>query len=101
MKLAKYWGYKSAVAGFVPAQRLLGIMLLEGDQKSKQQAVQWLLCAAYQGDREAQYQLSQCYLTGNGVPAERRKSLYWRRLSQKNGNKKALQKVNKTKNRRR
>lgn len=97
LKLAKYWGYKSAIAGFVPSQRLLGSILLE--EKEKKLARQWFLYAAYQGDHEAQYQLGQCYQKGIGGAVDRKKSLFWYRLSSKNGNKKAASKINPKKQR--
>lgn len=89
LKLAKYWGYKSAMSGFVPSQRLLGIILLEGNEHEKELARQWFFYAAYQDDHEAQYQLGRCYEKGIGGVVNRKKSLAWYKLSSENGNKKA------------
>lgn len=57
MKLATYWAYKSAISGYVPAQRMLGNILLKNNKADL--ARQWLLCASCQGDTEAQKMLKE------------------------------------------
>ncbi|MDR1110911.1 MAG: sel1 repeat family protein [Deltaproteobacteria bacterium] len=64
----EYFG-KSAALGYSPAQRLLGVMYLDGDILPKDFALarKWLTLASDQGDQLAAYYLAQIYAQGLGV----------------------------------
>ena len=52
-------------------------MIWNGETEDHVEAVMWYRIVADQGDREAQRYLSQCYLTGDGVPQDLDQSLRW------------------------
>jgi hypothetical protein len=70
--MAKNCFEKSAAMGHPPAQRLLGILYLEGEkhQKNYEQARQWLTLASDRGDQLATYYLAQIYAKGLGIPKD-------------------------------
>ncbi len=67
--LALYYFTKSAEAGYVPAQRVLGTCYLEGRLTAPDyaQAHKWLSTAARQNDGQAAYHLALMYVRGLGV----------------------------------
>jgi hypothetical protein len=60
---------RAALMGLAPAQRVLGIMMLEGDQVDKDlaKAAKWLSMAAEQGDPQACFRLALMSAQGDGV----------------------------------
>ena len=60
---------RAGLLGHAPAQRVLGIMLLEGDQVEKNplKAAKWLSAAADSGDLQACFTLALMYARGDGV----------------------------------
>ncbi|MDR2367562.1 MAG: sel1 repeat family protein [Deltaproteobacteria bacterium] len=69
LEMARDCFEKAAGLGYPPAQRLLGIMYLEGSgvQKNLKLARQWLTLASDRGDSLASFRLAQIYATGLGV----------------------------------
>jgi hypothetical protein len=67
--LAKDCFERSAEMGYPPAQRLLGVMYLEGDsiKQNYDQARMWLTKASLQNDLQATYFLAKIYAKGLGV----------------------------------
>jgi hypothetical protein len=67
--LALYYFTKSAEAGYVPAQRVLGTIHLEGRLASLDygEAHKWLSTAARHNDGQAVYQLALMYVKGLGI----------------------------------
>lgn len=59
----------AANRGFVPAQALLGILLLEGREVPQDyaEAVRWLSAASEKGAPRARFNLGWMYATGTGV----------------------------------
>lgn len=70
--LAMYYFQKSAEAGFVPAQRVLGTTYLEGRLTAPDydKARYWLTLAARQSDGQAAYSLALMYVKGQGLPQD-------------------------------
>ncbi|KAH3763653.1 sel1 repeat family protein [Pelomyxa schiedti] len=62
----------SAAQGLTDSYTLLGMIFKNGDvvERNYKSAVEYLLKAANSGDAEAQFELAQCYLEGNGVEKE-------------------------------
>ncbi|MDR1297149.1 MAG: sel1 repeat family protein [Deltaproteobacteria bacterium] len=60
---------RSAGLGYSPAQRLLGVVYLEGEMTPRNLplALKWLTAAAGQGDQLARFNLAQMYALGRGV----------------------------------
>jgi len=67
--LALYYFNRSAEAGYVPAQRVLGTCYLEGRLTAKdyEKARHWLTSAARHNDGQAAYSLALMYVRGLGV----------------------------------
>jgi hypothetical protein len=67
--LALQYFTKSAEAGYVPAQRVLGTYYLEGRLTAADYTLahKWLSAAARQNDGQAAYQLAYMYIRGQGV----------------------------------
>lgn len=67
--LALYYFQKSAEAGFVPAQRVLGTSYLEGRLTAPdyEKARHWLTLAARNNDGQAAYGLALMYVKGQGL----------------------------------
>jgi hypothetical protein len=63
---------RAAVMGHAPAQRVLGVMCLDGDQVERDQAkgAKWLEAAAEQGDPQACFRLALASALGEGVPKD-------------------------------
>lgn len=70
--LALYYFQKSAEAGFVPAQRVLGTCYLEGRLTAPdfEKAGYWLTQAARNNDGQAAYSLALMYAKGQGLPKD-------------------------------
>lgn len=70
--LALYYFQKSAEAGFVPAQRVLGTSYLEGRLTAPdfEKARHWLTLAARNNDGQAAYGLALMYVKGQGLPKD-------------------------------
>lgn len=68
--LALYYFQKSAEAGYVPAQRVLGTCFLEGGLTAPNydKALHWLTNAAKNNDAQAAYTLAKMYVQGLGTP---------------------------------
>lgn len=79
MTAAMAWLGKSAVHGFVPAERRLGELYLDGDETLQDfgRARTWLHEAALAGDGAAQRELGQIYALGLGVPVNMPKAYGW------------------------
>ena len=67
--LALFYFTKSAEAGYIPAQRVLGSCYLEGRLTAPdyEKARHWLTEAARHKDGQAAYNLAQMYVRGQGV----------------------------------
>lgn len=67
--LALYYFNRSAEAGYVPAQRVLGTCYLEGRLTAVdyEKARHWLTSAARSNDGQAAYSLALMYVRGQGV----------------------------------
>lgn len=67
--LALFYFTKSAEAGYIPAQRVLGACYLEGRLTAPdyEKARRWLTEAARHKDAQAAYNLAQMYVCGQGV----------------------------------
>ena len=78
--LAMYYFTRSAEAGYVPAQRVLGACYLEGRLTAQdfEKAHHWLTEAARQNDAQAAYSLATMYAKGLGV--EKNWELAWKLL---------------------
>ena len=78
--LAMYYFTRSAEAGYVPAQRVLGACYLEGRLTAQdfEQARRWLTEAARRNDAQAAYSLATMYAKGQGV--EKNWELAWKLL---------------------
>lgn len=78
--LALYYFTKSAEAGYVPAQRVLGTCYLEGRLSAPdfERARHWLTEAARRNDAQAAYSLATMYAKGLGV--EKNWELAWKLL---------------------
>jgi len=91
---AVYWFRKSAQQDFSPAQYRLGELYyfnrggLKGDLAK---AVALFTKAAEQNDPEAQMNLAILYGTGEGVPLDTEKALFWLRRANKDGHESAHQ----------
>ncbi len=74
------WLQRAAQQGNASAQGLLGAMLLDGKDVSKDPAIagKWLLRAAEQGNAEAPLRLQMMYTDGVGVPKDRAEASFWR-----------------------
>lgn len=70
--LALFYFTKSAEAGYIPAQRVLGACYLEGRLTAPdyEKARHWLTEAARHNDAQAAYNLAQMYMRGQGVPKD-------------------------------
>ncbi|MDR2387173.1 MAG: sel1 repeat family protein [Deltaproteobacteria bacterium] len=69
LEMARDCFERSAQMGYAPAQRLLGVMYLEGTgiPKNLEQARKWLTMASDRGDPMASFRLAQIYATGLGL----------------------------------
>ncbi|MDR2301084.1 MAG: sel1 repeat family protein [Deltaproteobacteria bacterium] len=69
LEMARGCFERSARMGYAPAQRLLGVMYLEGAgiEKNLEQARKWLTMASDRGDTMASFRLAQLYAAALGV----------------------------------
>lgn len=77
------WLNKSAEQGYLPAQKALGILYLDGDGSVlaiPEKGVEWLVKAAEQNDGEAQGLLAKIYKEGKLAPLDYEKARYWAEL---------------------
>jgi hypothetical protein len=81
------WYYRSARAGFAPAQEALGSYFATEPAADPQkraanlrEAVRWSSRAAYQGVYTAQLRIAQFYRKGEGLPKDRVAAYLWMRL---------------------
>ncbi|MCF6264239.1 MAG: sel1 repeat family protein [Xanthomonadales bacterium] len=89
---AVYWFRKSAAQGFSPAQYRLGEMYLfekGGLAKDLKKAIALFEQAAAQHDADAQMNLAMLNGTGEGMPLNTDKALYWILRADKVGNESA------------
>lgn len=71
-RMAAAYFERAALLGFAPAQRVLGIMLIEGDRvdRNPAEAVKWLQAACDQGDPQAAFRLALMSAQGDGSPKD-------------------------------
>lgn len=72
---------KSAMLGYSEAQYILGMWYLTGNDGAEEpnytEAVRWFEAAAAQGHVESMYELSRCFLRGEGVAVDDSASIKW------------------------
>lgn len=87
------WLEKSAKAGFIPAQRALGVLFLDGDGSSvpanANKGVEWLTKAAEKNDLNAMILLIALYKEGKLVPQDYAKAISWAEKGAVLGNREA------------
>ncbi len=84
------WMQASAENGCVKAQKVLGLLYMNGQhspwpEQDLEKAVAWYKKAAEFGDAEAMYWLSCCYQKGVGVLYNETKAAYWRDKAREKG----------------
>ncbi len=77
--LAATWARLAAEKGLPDAQRLLGVMYLEGDgiAANESEAVKWFRKAAELGDAIAQLNLGICLIEGHGIQKNEAEGITW------------------------
>lgn len=72
---------KSAELGYADSQYLIAMRFLTGNDGAEEpnhaEAVRWFEAAAAQGNGEAMYELSRCFLKGKGVTVDVDASINW------------------------
>ena len=78
---AKEWALKSSIQGYVPAQSLLGMLLISTGNSNRDyaEALVWLQKAVKRGDTDAQIMLGDVYVTGKGVKQDYNQAINWYR----------------------
>ena len=86
---------EKANQGDAAAARDLGLKYLtgEGVAANEDEAVHWLLRAAYNGEPDAEYWLGTLYARGRGVPEDESQALHWYEAAAKQGNAKAMHRL--------
>ena len=82
------WCIKSANNGFNVAQHSLGWMHMKGEEGfdvNKRLGFQWYKKAAVRGYPDAQHNLANCYLFGNGVERNKKEAYRLYKLAAENG----------------
>lgn len=79
MKQAEYWWVKSAKAGNIEAEMLLGEKYFEGEdlEKSDKKSFDWYLKAASNGDHHAQMIVGNFYAAGRVVKSDYTLAYAW------------------------
>jgi localization factor PodJL len=86
---------EKAGQGNAGAARDLGLKYLTGDgvEANDDEAVRWLLRAAYNGEPNAEYWLGTLYARGRGLPEDESQALHWYEAAAKQGNAKAMHRL--------
>jgi localization factor PodJL len=86
---------EKASHGDVVAARDLGLKYLAGNgvTVNDDEAVSWILRAAYKGEPAAEYWLGTLYARGRGVPVDASQALHWYEAAAKQGNGKAMHRL--------
>ena len=74
LELAEAWYKKSATAGYTLSQFSLGLLY---QQQGKKEAINWLTLASEGGNEYAKFALGQMYESGELVPLNIDKAIYW------------------------
>jgi hypothetical protein len=80
------WYYRSARAGYAPAQHALGGYFASiSDPKKRaesiRESIRWSSRAAYQGVQDSQLRIAAFYERGEGLPKDRISAYIWRRYA--------------------
>lgn len=84
------WYYRSARAGYAPAQNALGgyYASLSGTPKKRaesvRESIRWSSRAAYQDVQDSQHRIAGFYERGEGLPKDRICAYVWRRMATRN-----------------
>lgn len=85
------WFYRSARAGYGPAEEELGSYFsngLVGDKKknlaNRRESARWSSRAAYQGIASAQFRIARFYQSGEVLPKDRVAAYFWMRTANSN-----------------
>lgn len=98
--LAEQYARRGALLGHDGCQLWLGHILYETNRKNE--ALQWFIKSAEQGQGWAAYLAGAMYESGDGIPKDEKKAIYWYRISAKTTNayarnaKEALDRMNVT-----
>jgi hypothetical protein len=83
------WYYRSARAGYAPAQNALGGYFASISDRKKRtesvrESIRWSSRAAYQDIQDSQHRIAGFYESGEGLPKDRICAYVWRRMATRN-----------------
>lgn len=83
------WYYRSARAGYAPAQNVLGGYFASISDRKKRaenvrESIRWSSRAAYQDVQDSQRRIAGFYESGEGLPKDRICAYIWRRMATRN-----------------